>query len=120
DRPVAGRGFSWPFGLRVPRPQGEEKTMSEPQRPVPVIPSGPTWVDEMPWEAFDPSRVDPALVRTVKAAAMVEFNAYDYAAYLTDVCPDDPEFKAAAENGADEEVRHGVALGRWAKMADPT
>lgn len=94
--------------------------MSVPQRPEPVVPAGPTWVDEMPWEAFDPSAVDPRLLKTVKAAAMVEFNAYDYAAYLTNVFPDDPEFKAAAENWAEEEVLHGVALGRWARMADPS
>lgn len=93
--------------------------MSVAQRPEPVVPQGPTWVDEMPWDSFDPARVDPQLLKTVKAAAMVEFNAFDYAAYLTNVFPDDAEFKAAAENWAEEEVLHGVALGRWARMADP-
>lgn len=94
--------------------------MNETQRPVPVVPDGPTWVDDMPWESFDPSKVSPQLLKTVKAAAMVEFNAYDYAAYLINVFPDDPDFRAAASNWAAEEVLHGVALGRWARVADPS
>lgn len=79
-----------------------------------------TWVDRIPWDSFDPSKVDPVLLQTVKAAALVEFNARDYAAYLSNVFPDDPDFKSAADNWAEEEVLHGVALGRWAAKADPS
>jgi hypothetical protein len=32
---------------------------------------------------------------------------------------DDPDFRAASDNWAIEEVQHGDALGRWAMLADP-
>ncbi len=79
-----------------------------------------TWsLDDIPWEAFDPSKVDPELLKVVKAASMVESNGRDYATYLCNVFPDDPEFKEAAKAWALEEVQHGAVLARWAEMADP-
>ncbi len=50
---------------------------------------------------------------------MVERNGTDYAIYLNRVFADDPDFRAAADNWATEEVQHGDALGRWAMLADP-
>jgi rubrerythrin len=76
-------------------------------------------LDDIPWERFDRSRVDPDLVRLVKAASMVEHNAPDYATYLCNVFHDDPEFQNLAWAWAEEEVQHGRALGRWAGLADP-
>src|SRR5438093_6475490 len=73
---------------------------------------------DIPWDRFDPAKVDPEMVRVVKAAAMVEFNGGDYATYLCRVFQDDPEFQAAARYWAEEEVQHGQALARWARMAD--
>ncbi len=77
-------------------------------------------IDEMAWERFDPTAVDPDVVLLVKSAAMVERNGTDYAAYLCRVFRDDPAFCAASQNWAVEEVQHGDALGRWAMLADPT
>jgi rubrerythrin len=76
-------------------------------------------IDQVDWDRFDPARVDPALIPLVKAAAMVERNGTDYAIYLNRVFADDPDFRAAADNWATEEVQHGDALGRWAMLADP-
>jgi rubrerythrin len=76
-------------------------------------------IEQVDWDRFDPARVDPALVPLVKAAAMVERNGTDYAIYLNRVFADDPDFRAAADNWAVEEVQHGDALGRWAMLADP-
>jgi hypothetical protein len=76
-------------------------------------------VEDVDWAAFDPARVDPAVVPLVKAAAMVERNGTDYAIYLNRVFPDDPDFRAAADAWAEEEVQHGEALGRWAMLAEP-
>ena len=50
---------------------------------------------------------------------MVERNGRDYALYLNRVFADDPDFRAAADRWAVEEVQHGDALGRWAMLADP-
>ncbi|MDX1483300.1 MAG: ferritin-like domain-containing protein [Alphaproteobacteria bacterium] len=75
--------------------------------------------DDIPWDQFDPARVDADVLKLVKAAAMVEKNAADYAAYLGNVFPDDEVFRKAARRWAEEEVQHGDVLGRWAEMADP-
>jgi rubrerythrin len=77
-------------------------------------------LEQIPWTRFDPSRVDPEIVKLVKAAAMVEFNGGDYATYLQRVFADDPEFQTVAAKWAQEEVQHGQALAAWAKLADPT
>ena len=77
-------------------------------------------LDDVPWDRFDPSKLDPEVIGLVKAAAMVERNGLDYAVYLNRVFHDDPPFQAAANNWAEEEVRHGEALGRWAMLADPS
>ncbi len=77
-------------------------------------------LDDVAWSDFDRSKVDPDLLKLVKAAALVEHNGYDYAIYLNNVFGDDPEFRAAVDLWAREEVQHGEALGRWAMMADPT
>lgn len=76
-------------------------------------------LDDVHWDRFDRSRLDPAVVPLVKAAAMVERNGTDYAVYLNRVFLDDPDFRRAADNWAVEEVQHGDALGRWAMIADP-
>src|SRR5215468_3336676 len=77
-------------------------------------------LDDIPWERFDRSRVDAEVVKVVKAAAMVEANGGDYAKYLCNVFHDDPEFQQVANEWAMEEVQHGMALARWAKLADPS
>jgi hypothetical protein len=76
-------------------------------------------VEQVAWDRFDPSKVDPEIVPLVKAAAMVERNGGDYARYLNSVFHDDPDFQQAADNWAVEEIQHGDALGKWATLADP-
>jgi rubrerythrin len=74
--------------------------------------------DDIPWARFDASKVDPDILKIVKAASMVEKNGDDYAVYLCNVFSDDPDFQGAARAWAEEEVQHGDVLGRWAEMAD--
>jgi hypothetical protein len=77
-------------------------------------------LDEVHWDWFDPSRVEPELLAAIKAAALVEYNAPDYVAYLKRVFHDaGPETIAAIEQWGAEEGQHGKALGRYAEMADP-
>lgn len=76
-------------------------------------------LDDIAWEAFDASKVDPELLAIVKAASMVESNGRDYAAYLCNVFPEDHGFQVEARAWAEEEVQHGRALARWAMLADP-
>jgi rubrerythrin len=76
-------------------------------------------LNDLPWDRIDRSKVDDDLLKVIKAAALVEYNAGDYAAYLASVFADDPEFQDLARAWAVEEVQHGAALGRWAEMLDP-
>jgi hypothetical protein len=76
-------------------------------------------LDDIPWHRFDPSRLDPEIVRLVKAASLVEYNGAAYAHHLCKVFATDPEFCKSAERWGVEEVQHGAALARWAQMADP-
>jgi hypothetical protein len=76
-------------------------------------------LDDIPWERFDRAKVDPDLLRIVKAASVVEQNGGDYAQYLCNVFAGDPAFQAAARHWGGEEMQHGRALGRWASLADP-
>ena len=77
-------------------------------------------LETISWDRFDASKVDPEILRNIKAAALVERNGGDYRIYLSRVFADDPAFVAAVDTWANEEVQHGLALGRWAQLADPS
>ncbi|HUA55387.1 MAG TPA: ferritin-like domain-containing protein [Candidatus Sulfotelmatobacter sp.] len=76
-------------------------------------------LNDIPWDQFDPTKVDAETVKVVKAASLVEHNGEDYATYLCNVFADDPVFQDATRAWAREEVQHGQALRRWAELADP-
>jgi rubrerythrin len=76
-------------------------------------------LDDIRWEIFDHSRIDPDTLAIVKAAGLVEMNGGAYAHHLCRVFADDPEFQASAKRWGEEEEQHGRALGRWAELADP-
>jgi len=76
-------------------------------------------LDDISWARFDRSRLDPEIVRIVKAASLVEYNGGAYAHHLCMVFHDDPEFQASARRWGAEEIQHGRALGHWAELADP-
>jgi len=76
-------------------------------------------LDDIPWQLFDATRLDPEIVRLVKAAALVEYNGGAYAHHLCLVFADDDGFRDNARRWGEEEVQHGAALARWAALADP-
>ncbi len=76
-------------------------------------------LDNISWDQFDSSKVTLNFIELVKAAALVEYNGDDYAAYLINVFKDDEAFCDVIRGWAIEEVRHGQALARWAQLADP-
>ncbi len=76
-------------------------------------------LNDIAWQRFDASKVSPDVLKVIKTAAMVERNGADYGRYLCNVFHDDAEFCALAESWAVEEEQHGLALGRWASLADP-
>lgn len=76
-------------------------------------------LDDIAWQHFDRTRLDPEIVRLVKAASLVEANGSAYAQHLCRVFADDREFQANARRWGEEETQHGTALARWASLADP-
>jgi len=79
----------------------------------------PWTLDDIPWDRFDRGKVNDDQVRMIKAAAMVEYNAADYVAYLDHVFYDDLAFMDAARAWGEEERQHGRALSTWARLVDP-
>ena len=79
----------------------------------------PWTLKDIEWARFDASKVSPDVLKVIKTAAMVERNGADYGRYLCNVFRDDPAFCAVAEHWATEEEQHGLALGKWAALADP-
>jgi hypothetical protein len=78
-------------------------------------------LDDIEWSRFDLSKVDSSLLAAVKAASLVEYNAPDYVSYLKRVYRGAPDpVIRAIERWGDEEIQHGLALGRWAGLADPS
>ena len=76
-------------------------------------------LETIDWDRFDASKVDPEILRNIKAAALVERNGGDYGTYLGRVFADDLQFMDSVNTWVTEEVQHGMALGRWATLADP-
>jgi len=77
-------------------------------------------LDDIPWDRFDRSELDPGIVRIVKAASLVEYNGGAYAHHLCRIFHDDADFQRAARCWGEEEIQHGRALARWAALADPS
>ncbi len=86
---------------------------------LPVAPMAHWTPEDIAWHRFEAAKVDPELLRIVKAASLVEQNGGDYADYLCSVFAGDPAFCAVARNWGEEEIQHGQVLGRWASLADP-
>lgn len=75
---------------------------------------------DLPWDRVDASKVSVDTLRVVKAASLVERNAGDYVAYLSNVFVDDPEFRQRIRQWGAEEIQHGEALGHWVQQVDPS
>ena len=77
-------------------------------------------MDDVHWSLFDQQKVEPTLLAAIKAAALVEYNAPDYVVYLKRIFADSSAATLASiEQWGQEESQHGLALGRWAELADP-
>jgi hypothetical protein len=78
-------------------------------------------LEDIPWDRFDPNKVQRSLLEAVKAASLVEFNAPDYVKYLKRIfCGAPAATLSDIEQWGKEEIQHGLALGRWAELADPS
>jgi rubrerythrin len=86
-----------------------------------VIYSAGWTLDDVDWARFEPDKVDDGLLAAVKAASLVEYNAPDYVAYLKRIYKGAPDSTIRSfEHWGEEEIQHGLALARWAELADPS
>ena len=76
-------------------------------------------LEDIPWESFDRSRLDPEIIKLVKAASLVEYNGAAYAHHLCRIFAHDRDFQENARHWGSEEIQHGNALRRWAELVDP-
>lgn len=76
-------------------------------------------LDDIGWDKFDPSKIDPDMVMAIKTASLVEANSEDYVAYLLNVFHAETWLHDAIRKWGQEERLHGQALAAWASKADP-
>jgi rubrerythrin len=76
-------------------------------------------LDTVNWQAFDKSKLDMEVLKGLKAAALVEYNAPDYVGYLCSVFRDHPDIQELIHQWGREESQHGLALAKYARLADP-
>ena len=77
-------------------------------------------LDDIHWDRYEPNKLDPELLKLVKAACMVEHHSSAYGEYLCAVFRDEPGVCEDALNWSKEEIQHGEALRRYAELADPS
>ncbi|MDP7344511.1 MAG: ferritin-like domain-containing protein [Alphaproteobacteria bacterium] len=75
--------------------------------------------EDIPWDSFEPGKLDPELLKLIKAACMVEHHGAAYGQYLCAVFGGEPGFCDTAMAWAEEEIQHGKVLRRYAELADP-
>jgi hypothetical protein len=76
-------------------------------------------VDSINWSHFSPEKVDGDLLEIVKTVSLLEYNALNYAEYLCKIFAADPVMRSFLRGWGEEEVEHGIVLGRWVELADP-
>src|SRR5437870_13391378 len=76
--------------------------------------------EDIDWSLFDPQKVDPEILRVIKAGSVIEHNGSDYGLYLKNVFARDDLFQKEIETWSKDEIKHGKVLAEWVKLADPT
>jgi rubrerythrin len=76
-------------------------------------------LDTINWKLFEKDKLDPEILRALKAAALVEYNAPDYVGYLCNVFRDHQDVQQLIRDWGEEESQHGRALAAYARLADP-
>lgn len=86
----------------------------------PIAKAMPWTLEDIEWENFQKEKVEPGVLNIIKAASLVEYNASDYERYLLGIFDMDEDFKEAIVQWTKEEMQHGLALAKWATLADPS
>lgn len=76
--------------------------------------------EDINWSLFDQSKVNPEILRVIKAGSVIEHNGADYGRYLKNVFREDPIFLKEIDPWSQDEIKHGRVLAEWVKLADPS
>ncbi|MBS0272102.1 MAG: ferritin-like domain-containing protein [Proteobacteria bacterium] len=76
--------------------------------------------EDIDWSLFDSSKVNPEIVRIIKAGSVIEHNGSDYGRYLNNVFENDPVLRKEIQSWSADEIKHGKVLADWVKLADPS
>lgn len=76
--------------------------------------------EDIDWSLFDPRKVNPEIVRVLKAGSVVEHNGSDYGLYLKGVFAGDKLFEKEIDSWSKDEIKHGKVLAHWVTLADPS
>lgn len=76
--------------------------------------------EDINWSLFDPRKVNPEILKLIKAGSVIEHNGSDYGRYLKNVFASDYQLQMEIEGWSKDEIKHGKVLAEWVKLADPT
>ena len=76
--------------------------------------------EDIDWSLFDPRKVNPEILRIIKAGSVIEYNGSDYGLYLKSIFVGDDLFQKEIEGWSKDEIKHGKVLAEWVQMADPS
>lgn len=76
--------------------------------------------EDINWSLFDLTKVNPEILRVIKAGSVVEHNGSDYGLYLKSVFAGDDIFLKEIDHWSQDEIKHGKVLSAWVKLADPS
>lgn len=77
-------------------------------------------LDDIDWSLFKSEKVDPDIIRVLKAGSVVEHNGFDYGIYLKNVFKGDDIFSKEIDFWSRDEIKHGLVLAKWVQLADPS
>lgn len=76
--------------------------------------------EDIDWSLFDPSKVNPEILRIIKAGSVIEHNGSDYGLYLKNVFAEDALLRKEIQSWAADEIKHGKVLADWVKLVEPS
>jgi hypothetical protein len=74
-------------------------------------------MSDLPWDAFDKTKVDPILIDAVRGAAASEQTTYSATQKFMQAYADEPDFTQWVSVWFYEETRHPAVLMRWLELA---
>lgn len=82
--------------------------------------SGKWKFEDIKWSLFNPDKVNPEILKLIKAGSVIEHNGSDYGRYLKNVFAGDTALEKEIDAWSMDEIKHGKVLAEWVKMVEPS